>query len=71
MNPYENLANAIIIQAAKDYKKALKVLKRNSRYEPALFMKCDCERYFRSAWFATLTNLNGELLMDSLKKEAA
>lgn len=71
MNPYENLANAIIIQAAKDYKKALKVLKRNSRYEPALFMKCVCERFFRSAWFATLTNLNGELLMDSLKKEAA
>lgn len=71
MNPYENLANAIIIQAAKDYKKALKALKKNSRYEPALFIKRDCEKFFRSAWFATLTNLNGEALMDGLKKEAA
>lgn len=62
MNPYENLANAIIIQAAKDYKKALKALKRNSRYEPALFIKRDCEKFFRSAWFAVLTNLNGEAL---------
>lgn len=71
MNPYENLANAIIIQAAKDYKKALKALKRNSKYEPAVFMKRDCERFFRSSWFAALTNLDGEALMDSLKKEAA
>lgn len=71
MNPYENLANAIVVQAANDYRKALHDLKKNSKYEPALFMKRDCERFFRSAWFAVLTNLNGETLMDSLKKEAA
>ena len=38
-DPYKNLANAIIIQAATDYRKALCQLKRNPKYEPAQITK--------------------------------
>ena len=34
-DPYRALANAIIVQAAKDYRKALRQLRRNPRYETA------------------------------------
>lgn len=71
MNPYRELANAIVIQAANDYRKALRDLKKNSSYEPALIMVGDCERFFKSSWFSFLTELNGEVLMNDLKKEVA
>lgn len=47
---YTNLANAIIIQAAKDYKKALRRLKKFPKDKEALHTKRDCERFFRSGW---------------------
>ena len=69
MNPYENLANAIIIQAAKDYSKALRRLRKCSRDRTAGCIKQDCERFFRSGWFQTLTSLDGDLLMEKIQKE--
>lgn len=48
ISPYENLANAIVELAAKDYRKALKDLKRSPRNDAALQMKAECERFFRS-----------------------
>jgi len=61
IEPYQELANAIIIQAAKDYRKALK-------YDD-IKMKRDCVRFFRSKWFKTLTELDGEILIEKLKSE--
>jgi len=38
MDPYQNLANAIVSQAAKDYRKALKRLKKHLwEQEPGSF----------------------------------
>ena len=55
---YEKLAQAIIIQAVRDY--------RNSySYQT----RCSIERFFRSDWFMVLTNLDGEMLIKRLKKE--
>jgi hypothetical protein len=65
-DPYKNLANAIIIQAATDYRKALKQLKRNPRYEPALITKRECERFFHSDWFRFLTDADPQYLLDHL-----
>ncbi len=48
---YENLANAIILQAAKDYRMALKCLKANPKNRTALADKDEIERFFRSQWF--------------------
>ena len=66
---YTKLANAIIIQAAKDYKKALRRLKKFPRDKEALHTKRDCERFFRSGWFERLTDLNGEVLIRKLNEE--
>ena len=65
-DPYENLANAIIIQAAKDYRHALKVPGK-----PGNVKKIEeCERFFRSQWLRLLTAIDGEALVEELRKEA-
>lgn len=68
-NGIENLAHAIILQAVKDYRKALKILKRNPRHKESKEMVADCEGFFLSKWFTTLTNIDGKVLMKKLKKE--
>ncbi len=71
MDIYEELANAVILQAVKDYRQALRQLKRNSEYEKAVSMKADCERFFQSEWFEYLTKVDGPWLMRKLREEAA
>ena len=66
---YENLANAIILQAVKDYRVALKCLKVNPRNKTAFADKEEIERFFRSGWFSVLTSVDGEMLIRSLQKE--
>lgn len=68
---YENLANAIILQAVKDYRRALKRLVRNRGYEQAIQTKNDVERFFHSELFSMLTNINGEELVIRLRTEVA
>lgn len=67
---YENLANAIILQAVKDYRMALKSLKVNSRNRTVQADKAEIERFFRSQWYSALTSVDGEMLIRSLQKEA-
>jgi hypothetical protein len=69
MANYENLANAIILQAVKDYRTALKCLKANQRNRAALADRNEIERFFRSQWFSVLTDVDGESLIRSLTKE--
>ena len=66
---YENLANAIILQAVKDYRMALKSLKANSRNRAAQADKAEIELFFRSQWYSALTDVKGEMLIRSLQKE--
>jgi hypothetical protein len=56
--PYENLANAIVLQAVKDYRL------HDDEQELA-----SIERFFRSGWFNTLTSIDPEMLIAKLKKE--
>ena len=58
MNPYEELANAIVLQAVKDY--------RLNDGEQEL---ASIERFFRSGWFNTLTSIDPEMLIAKLRKE--
>lgn len=58
MNPYEELANAIVLQAVKDYR-----LHDDERELASL------ERFFRSGWFSTLTSIDPEMLISKLRKE--
>ncbi len=68
-DPYENLANAIILQGVKDYRAAGKKLKRNPKNKDAKLMVEDCERFFCSDWFGQLTSVDGKLLLKKLQEE--
>lgn len=65
---YENLANAIILQAVKDYKKALRQLEGNSRNQEARHDKARLEKFFCSQWYGILTDLDPERLMTGVKE---
>ena len=65
---YEKLADAIVIRAAKDYRKALRTLKHNPRNVRALTDKINLERFFYSEWFTVLTNVNAKALLTRLKE---
>ena len=69
MDFYTELANAIVIQAAKDYRKALKTLKRYPRYEPAKAVVAEVEEFFRSDWYRTLTSVDADMLMRKIRRE--
>ena len=66
---YENLANAIILLAVKDYRQALKLLSKNPHSRSAMATVKGMERFFRSEWFEQLTSLNAEMLIRKLKAE--
>ena len=68
-DPYENLANSFILLAVKDYRDALKKLKKWPRNEAAQIMKAEVERFFRSAWYRELTSVDGEYLISKLQAE--
>ena len=68
---YEVLANAIVEQAAKDYRWARTVLRKAAENVEAMAMRSDTERFFRSAWFGQLTSLDGEWLLQQLEGEFA
>ncbi len=58
---FDNLKNAIILQAVRDYRGALELGDGQ--------MKMDCERFFRSRWYSALTNVDGEYLLRRLQSE--
>jgi hypothetical protein len=59
---YENLSDAIIKRAVKDYRKAKK--KKNTREVEEI------RRFFRSDWFTDLTGLDGDWMIYKLDGEA-
>ena len=62
IDPYENLANGIILLAVSDYRQAMK----RGHQE----MQTSIEQFFRSDWFSVLTALNPERLIQRLQEEA-
>lgn len=66
---YENLANAIVLQAVKDYRSALKRIKMNPSNKDAMSDAMECERFFRSRWYSALTKVDGEYLINKLRGE--
>lgn len=69
IDPNENLANSIVLLAVKDYRDALKKLKKWPRNKAAQIMKAEVERFFRSAWYRELTSVDGEYLISKLQAE--
>lgn len=71
MNPFENLTNAIILQAVKDYLKAHSRCVRHPEKDNYHADKARLERFFRSDWFSFLTDIDPEMLIRKLREEVA
>ena len=64
---YHDLANAIVLQAVEDYRNALDGKSYNSH--PPEKIVARLERFFRSDYFAILTTVKGEYLIEKLRQE--
>ncbi len=69
MDPYECLGNAIIIQAAKDYRMALRRLSRNRCNRDAQIQVDDIETFFHSELYSALTDVDPDMLIRKLREE--
>ena len=69
MTGYQALANAVIEQAAKDYRDALRRLKRHPDSKAAMAEAMEIERFFHSPWFGVLTQIDPDYLINRLRKE--
>ena len=87
---WQALANAIILQAARDYRQDRKVLQRirkrvqngipveederkrlRAQYDKTAADMRQLEHFFTSGWFTVLSDADGHVLLQQLRKEAA
>ena len=68
--PYAELANAIILQAIKDFRQCVRKIKRGcSNVDAAINEAKEIIAFIESAWFRTLTNLDPQILLKKLREE--
>lgn len=68
-DPYENLANAIVLTAVGDYRRALRRFAKSPNSKDAKADVDEMERFFRSKWYSVLTSVDGEYLIRKLRAE--
>jgi hypothetical protein len=68
-DPYERLANAVVLQAVSDYRVALKKIKAHPKNREAISEALEIEKFFRSGWYSILTDVDGEYLIRRLQDE--
>lgn len=66
---YQNLANAIVKNAADDYRAALRGLERNPESKGYQSDAERIEKFFRSPWYEMLTDVDGEYLIRRLQED--
>lgn len=66
---YQNLANAIVLSAVTDYRKALHILFLYPKDKVAKSEKKQIEQFFRSGYYKLLTSVDGEMLISKLNEE--
>ena len=66
---YEELARAVIVQAVKDFKPAYRRLKRHPNDKVAQNQVRELTKFFCSDYFATLTDLDGPVLLNRVMRE--
>lgn len=67
LDGYQLLANAIVADAARDYRRTLRAAKRGDDYSPLHL--CSLERFFRSSWYRMLTKVDAEYIMNRIEQE--
>ena len=65
---YIRLLDAIVHMAAKDHRKAVRLLRNNPEDRYAQYTKDETERFFRSDWFRFIADYADEAI-DTAKKE--
>ena len=68
---WEALANAVVLQAVEDYRKARRRVRMMPGQKESKERIREVERFFRSGWFIALTDTDGRMILDQLKKEVA
>ena len=66
---WEDLANAVILQAAEDYRYVCRVLKKRPELRVQRSRREDLEKFFGSRWFRMLSAVNGPELMETIRRE--
>ena len=72
----ENLRYAIVANAIREYVWALRYLRKPKNKQStkgintAEYLKSDCEHFFQSKWFCTLSDLDGKEIMDTAKRRS-
>lgn len=66
---YRALAEAIVVQAVKDYRSVLKRLKCGYDDKEFIRQKRSLERFFSSEWFSVLTKIDGKALARKIREE--
>ena len=77
MEPYSELANAIILRAIDDYRRSLERLNYlletpqfNGKRIVEIKMEIDkIESFFRSEWYDEMTDISGEDVIKKVRKE--
>jgi len=66
---YKNLANAIILQAVKDFKPAYRRLKKRPNDRLAQDTVREITKFFCSDYFCALSDLDGPALLNRIMRE--
>lgn len=69
IDPYQSLANAIVLQAIGDYRSATKELIKHPKNAAAKHTCEECLKFFRSRWFGVLTDVKPEIIIAGLTAE--
>ncbi len=69
ISPFEELGNAVVVLAAKDWREATEKLKHGRKNSSAEAMKAECERFFKSPEFNKFTSLDGKMILAKLESE--
>ena len=69
MDAYENLANAIILQAVKDFKPVYLRLKRRPDDKAAASRVKEITEFFCGEYFCLLSNADGPRLLKKIMKQ--
>ena len=70
MNAYRELAAAIVLQAVKDYRTAIRRRRRHPGNKGARMRIREIERFFRSEWYGQLSDVEPDEMIRTLRKEA-
>lgn len=67
---YEELANAVVEQAVRDYVRAIVKLQRVPLDRPSYRTYVEVEAFFASSWLTMFTTIDGSVLLSYAKKIA-